>query len=81
MDRLAGKYKVIQGKMGEGEDGEGRSQAYYVIKAAQERDELQRQVHLCFSIYLSIYLFISVSISIYRSLYLYIYIEREGPAT
>lgn len=43
VDRLANKYAIISGKMGEGEEGEGNSQAYYVIKAAQERDELQRQ--------------------------------------
>jgi UDP-glucose:O-linked fucose beta-1,3-glucosyltransferase len=43
VDRLSNKYAIISGKMGDGEEGEGHSQAYYVIKAAQERDELQRQ--------------------------------------
>mmetsp|Transcript_10381 Transcript_10381/g.31931 ORF Transcript_10381/g.31931 Transcript_10381/m.31931 type:complete len:882 (-) Transcript_10381:323-2968(-) len=43
VDRLTNKYAIVSGKMGEGEEGEGHSQAYYIIKAAQERDELQRQ--------------------------------------
>merc|ERR1719230_1489536 len=44
VDRLNAKYAVICGKMGGGDEGDGEhSQAYYVIKAAQEREELQRQ--------------------------------------
>ena len=44
VERLNGKYEVICGKMGSTGEEEGEhSQAYYVIKAAQEREELQRQ--------------------------------------
>ena len=43
VDRLSNKYDIICGKLGE-DDGDGEhTQAYYVIKAAQEREELQRQ--------------------------------------
>jgi len=46
VDRLNNKYDVLCGRMGadadSGGDGE-HTQAYYVIKAAQEREELQRQ--------------------------------------
>ena len=43
VDRLNNKYDIICGKLG-GDDGDGEhTQAYYVIKAAQEREELQRQ--------------------------------------
>mmetsp|Transcript_3573 Transcript_3573/g.9535 ORF Transcript_3573/g.9535 Transcript_3573/m.9535 type:complete len:880 (+) Transcript_3573:71-2710(+) len=42
VDRLTNKYDIICGKLGDGGDGE-HTQAYYVIKAAQEREELQRQ--------------------------------------
>jgi len=43
VDRLSNKYDIICGKLGDdGGDGE-HTQAYYVIKAAQEREELQRQ--------------------------------------
>ena len=41
-ENLQSKYDVVRGRMGF-EDGEEQSQAYYVIKAAQEREELQRQ--------------------------------------
>ena len=43
-ERLNNKYEIICGRMGGdgGDDGE-HTQAYYVIKAAQEREELQRQ--------------------------------------
>jgi len=46
VDKLSNKYDIICGKMGADGDGEGEgehTQAYYVIKAAQEREELQRQ--------------------------------------
>ena len=45
VDRLNNKYDIICGRMGaDGDDGDGEhTQAYYVIKAAQEREELQRQ--------------------------------------
>merc|ERR1719198_1506176 len=42
VDKLTNKYDIICGKLGDGGDGE-HTQAYYVIKAAQEREELQRQ--------------------------------------
>ncbi|KOO52804.1 flagella associated protein [Chrysochromulina tobinii] len=42
VERLTSKYDIICGKLGDGGDGE-HTQAYYVIKAAQEREELQRQ--------------------------------------
>ena len=43
--RLENKYDIICGRMGADGDGDGdgeHTQAYYVIKAAQEREELQR---------------------------------------
>jgi chromosome segregation ATPase len=43
VDRLKNKYDIICGKLGEEGDGGEHTQAYYVIKAAQEREELQRQ--------------------------------------
>ena len=46
VDRLSNKYDIICGKLGGdggGEKDEEHTQAYYVIKAAQEREELQRQ--------------------------------------
>ena len=46
VDRLNNKYDLICGRMGGGEDDAGdgeHTQAFYVIKAAQEREELQRQ--------------------------------------
>jgi len=46
VDRLNNKYDIICGRMGADGDGDGdgeHTQAYYVIKAAQEREELQRQ--------------------------------------
>ena len=42
VDRLSNKYDIICGALGDGGDEE-HTQAYYVIKAAQEREELQRQ--------------------------------------
>ncbi len=42
VDKLRSKYEVIAGKL-KGEGDEERSPAYFVIKAAQEREELQRQ--------------------------------------
>jgi len=46
VEKLTNKYDIICGKMGADGDGDGdgeHTQAYYVIKAAQEREELQRQ--------------------------------------
>mmetsp|Transcript_5711 Transcript_5711/g.6544 ORF Transcript_5711/g.6544 Transcript_5711/m.6544 type:complete len:927 (+) Transcript_5711:140-2920(+) len=43
MHKLQSKYEVLVGKMQPDEGDEERSQAYYVIKAAQEREDLQRQ--------------------------------------
>jgi len=46
VDKLNNKYEIICGRMSGGGEGEGdgeHSQAYYVIKAAQNREELQRQ--------------------------------------
>jgi len=43
VDRLNNKYDIICGRMGADGDGDGdgeHTQAYYVIKAAQEREEL-----------------------------------------
>jgi coiled-coil domain-containing protein 39 len=40
---LRRKYEALCAKMRGGEDGEPRSQAYFVIKAAQQREELQRR--------------------------------------
>eukprot|EP00899_Mesostigma_viride_P026492 jgi/Mesvir1/7027/Mv09154-RA.2 len=41
--KMEAKYTIMIGKMGTNEDGEPHSQAYYVIKAAQERELLQRE--------------------------------------
>lgn len=41
VDRLQSKYEILAARM-KSEDGEEHSQAYYIIKAAQEREELQR---------------------------------------
>lgn len=44
VQRLEAKYAVVVAKSrATGEDGEEHTQAYYVIKAAQEREELQRE--------------------------------------
>ena len=44
VDRLSNKYDIICGRLGDDGGGEEEhTQAYYVIKAAQEREELQRQ--------------------------------------
>jgi len=46
VEKLDNKYGIVCGKMGADGDGDGdgeHTQAYYVIKAAQEREELQRQ--------------------------------------
>eukprot|EP00976_Prorocentrum_cordatum_P043419 879039-Prorocentrum_minimum.AAC.1 len=47
VSRLQNKFDVMVGKRFTGgeakEDGEERSQAYYVIKAAQDREGLQRE--------------------------------------
>ena len=43
VDRLSNKYDIVCGKLGDGGDDGEHTQAYYVIKAAQEREELQRQ--------------------------------------
>lgn len=48
VERLQAKFEIMSAKSrGAGEvdeNGEPRSQAYYVIKAAQEREALQREV-------------------------------------
>ena len=41
VERLQNKYDILAARMKAG-DGEQHSQAYYIIKAAQEREELQR---------------------------------------
>ncbi len=45
VEKLQNKYETISSKTrgSEGSDEEPKSQAYYVIKAAQEREELQRE--------------------------------------
>ena len=50
LQRLANKYDILVGRVrGNNEDGsgdgmdDGKSQTYYMIKAAQEREELQRE--------------------------------------
>lgn len=46
VEKLQAKYETISSKhrgAGDSEDAEQHSQAYYVIKAAQEREELQRE--------------------------------------
>eukprot|EP00854_Cymbomonas_tetramitiformis_P008918 gene8918-10568_t len=43
VQKLQSKYEVLIGRVQPEEGEEERSQAYYVIKAAQEREDLQRQ--------------------------------------
>ncbi len=46
LDRMKAKYDTVAGKLrgsSQGTDGEERSQAYYIIAAAQKREELQRE--------------------------------------
>lgn len=43
VDKLINKYETIAGRLNGGDDGEEHSQAYYIIKSAQEREELQRE--------------------------------------
>jgi len=43
IQNLKNKYDSVVKKMKKGEDGEEHSQAYYVLKAAQQKEELQRQ--------------------------------------
>lgn len=40
--QLCARYEILIGRVKK-EEGEERSQAYYVIKAAQEREALQRE--------------------------------------
>jgi hypothetical protein len=49
VEKLQSKFEVIStkhqgGPEDVGPDGQPHSQAYYVIKAAQDREELQREV-------------------------------------
>ena len=43
IDLLRKKYEVLVMTLAPSEDGEEHSQAYYLVKAAQERQQLQRQ--------------------------------------
>ena len=43
IDKLRKRYEILCVSMTPPEDGEEHSQAYYVIKAAQEREQLQRE--------------------------------------
>ena len=43
VDKLRKRYEILSISMAPPEDGEEHSQAYYVIKAAQEREEFQRE--------------------------------------
>ncbi|TPX30667.1 hypothetical protein SmJEL517_g05809 [Synchytrium microbalum] len=46
IEKLKKRYDIVVNQMGNNEDGEAgetKTQAYYVIKAAQEREELQRE--------------------------------------
>jgi len=45
IEKLQSKFEVTKGRVqgAGGDDGEEKSQAYFVIKAAQEREELQRE--------------------------------------
>ena len=44
IDKLRKRYEILSVSMAPpADDGEEHSQAYYVIKAAQEREELQRE--------------------------------------
>ncbi len=45
VDQLRKKYEIVMFSLAPPDGGEQRSQAYYLVQAAQEREELQRQVH------------------------------------
>ena len=44
IDQLRKRYEIIISSMESTDDGEVKTQAYFVVKHAQEREELQRQV-------------------------------------